>query len=112
MICHNCNAAKTGDSLVAADLTVAGREGWGEYIRDISYLKSGLTDDVPAQPALHKVLIRVQPLPLLGAASSSSELLRGELLSQRNCWSHRVALLRDLDLLGLAHISSEIKSIV
>ena len=94
---------------MAADLTVAEGEG---YSRDVSYLKPGLAYDVPAQSALHEVLVRVQPLPLLRAASSSSELLRGELLGQRDSWSHRVTLLRDLDLLGLAHLSSEIKSIV
>ena len=84
----------------------------GEISRDVSYLKPGLADDVPAQSALHKVLVRVQPLPFLGAAGGSSELLRGELLAQRDCRSHRVTLLRDLYLLGLAHLSSEIKSIV
>ena len=83
-----------------------------DYEGNTLYLQAGLADDVPAEPALHEVLVLVQPPPLLRAARGFSKLIRGELLPQRSRGSHRVTLLRDLYFLGLAHHSSEIKSIV
>ena len=59
----------------------------------MSHLKPSLTDDILAEPALHEVLVLVQPAPLLGPAGSRSELIRGELVCQRLRGSHRVTLL-------------------
>ena len=61
--------------------------------RKMSHLEPSLTDDVLAEPALHKVLVLVQPVPVLGPAGGRSELIRGELIRQRGRGSHRVTLL-------------------